>query len=185
MPPRRPYSSFRLKPLAITASAPLAACLMLAACGGSSPNQNAASKEQSSETKLADYARCMREHGLNAEVATLPGGGRGLKIGGSKTASPGPGASEAADEACARFRPEPQTVNLSPQQKVEREEAVQKFAKCMRERGIQLESSAKNGNVRILLHDHPGSGGPNPESPAFQRAQTTCQKLLPKLGPGG
>jgi hypothetical protein len=76
-------------------------------------------------------------------------------------------------------------VNLSPQQKVEREEAVQKFAKCMREQGIQLETSAKNGNIRILLHGHPGSGGPNPESPAFQRAQTTCQKLLPKLGPGG
>jgi hypothetical protein len=55
----------------------------------------------------------------------------------------------------------------------------------MREHGIQLETSAKNGNIRILLHGHPGSGGPNPESPAFQRAQTTCQKLLPKLGPGG
>jgi hypothetical protein len=174
-----------LKSLALAASAALAACLMLAACGGSSPNQNAASKEQSAETKLADYARCMREHGFNAEIATLPGGGRGLKIGGSKTASPGPGASEAADKACARFRPEARTVDLSPQQKVEREEAVQKFAKCMREQGIQLETSAKNGNIRILLHGHPGSGGPNPESPAFRRAQTTCQKLLPKLGPGG
>jgi hypothetical protein len=185
VPSRRRYSSSRGKPLAIAASAALAACLMLAACGGSSPNQNAASKEQSSETKLADYARCMREHGLNAEVATLPGGGRGLKLGGSKASGPGPGESEAAEKACAQYRSQPRTVNLSPQQKVEREEAVQKFAKCMREHGIQLETSAKNGNIRILLHGHPGSGGPNPESPAFQRAQTTCQKLLPKLGPGG
>jgi hypothetical protein len=167
-----------VKPLALTAPTAFAACVMLAACGGSSSNQNAASREQGAETKLADYARCMREHGFNAEVATLPTGGRGLKIGGG-TAS-GPGASEAAEKACAPYRPEPQTVNLSPQQKVEREEAVGKFAKCMREHGIEVEASAKNGNVRILLHGHPGSGGPNPESPAFQRAQATCQKLLPK-----
>jgi hypothetical protein len=178
-----------MRPLALAAPAALAACVLaacvLAACGGSSAEQNPVSKEQSDETKLADYAKCMREHGVSAEVATLPGGGRGLKIGGGTRTGPGPGESEAAEKACARYRPQPQTVNLSPQQKVEREEAVGKFARCMREHGIQVEASAKNGKVRILLHGHPGSGGPNPESPAFQRAQTTCQKLLPKLGPGG
>jgi hypothetical protein len=174
----------RFKALALAAAAALAACLTLASCGGPSSNRNAASTEQSDETKLADYARCMREHGFNAEVATLPGGGHGLKIGGSKAGTPGPGESEAAEKACARYRPQPQTVNLSPQQKVEREESVGKFAKCMREHGIQVEASATNGNVRILLHGHPGSGGPNPESPGFQRAQSTCQKLLPKPGPG-
>jgi hypothetical protein len=174
-----------LKPLALAAPAALVGCLMLTACGGSAANQNAGSKEQSDETKLADYARCMREHGVNAEVATLPGGGRGLKIGGGTRTGPGPGASEAAEKARARYRPAPRTVNLSPQQKVEREEAVEKFAKCMREHGIHVEASTSNGKIRILLQGHPGSGGPNPESPAFQQAQATCQKLLPKLGPGG
>lgn len=157
---------------------------LLGACGGSSSNQGAASREQDAETRLADYARCMREHGFNAEVAEMPGGGRGLKIRGSK-APVGSGQSEAADKACARYRPEPQTVDLSPQQKVEREEAVQKFAKCMREHGIEVEASAKGGRVQILLHGHPGSGGPNPESPGFQRVQGACQKLLRGIGPGG
>lgn len=167
-----------LKPLALMAPAALAASVLLAACSGGSHNQSAASREQAAETKLADYARCMREHGFNAEVATLPTGGRGLKIRGRKSPI-ARGAAEAAERSCARYRPEPQTVNVSPQQKVEREEAVQRFAKCMREHGIEVEASAKGGNVQILLHGHPGSGGPNPESPAFQKAQSGCQKLLP------
>jgi hypothetical protein len=125
----------------------------------------------------------MREHGFDAEVATMPGGGRGLKMRPGPGA--GPGTSEAADKACARYRPEQQAVNLSPQQKVEHEEDVQRFARCMREHGIHVEASAQGGGVQVTLHGHPGGGGPNPESPAFQQAQTACQKLLPKDGQKG
>jgi hypothetical protein len=99
--------------------------------------------------------------------------------------SAGPQAMEEAQKACARFRPEPKQVNLSPQQKVEQEEAVQKFAKCMREHGIKVEASVKGGGVQIGIHGHPGSGEPNPGSPGFQRAQESCQKLLPKPPGGG
>jgi hypothetical protein len=155
---------------------------LLAACGGSrAPSaSNAASKEQSDETKLADYARCMREHGFDAEVAQMPGGGRGIKI--RPGSAHGPAAAESAEKACARFQPQARTANLSPQQKVEQEEDVQRFAKCMREHGIHLEASAQGGKIAIQIHGHPGSG-PNPESPAFQQAQRTCQKLLPRGGP--
>lgn len=151
---------------------------LLSGCGGSSPSQSAASKEAQAETRLADFAKCMREHGFDAEVATLPTGGRGLRI--RPGSAHGPGASEAAQGACARYQPEAQHVSLSPQQRVEREESVRRFAQCMRAHGIQVEASTKNGNLQILLHGHPGSGGPNPESPAFQRVQGACQKLLPK-----
>ena len=55
----------------------------LTACGGSSdPASGERAQEQQAETKLADFARCMREHGVHAETATGPGGGHGLKIGG-------------------------------------------------------------------------------------------------------
>jgi len=97
----------------------------------------------------------------------------------------GPQQFEAAEKACQRYRPEEKKVNLSPQQKVEREEAVQKFAKCMREHGIKVEVSTQGGGVRIGIHAHPGAeGGPNPESPAFQSAQQACQKFLPFKGGG-
>ena len=173
----------RLTLLAVVGT--IAASLILSACGGSTPASGAAdkerSKEQTAEAKLADFARCMREHGVNAEAISHPGGGQGLRV------SPGSGGSqqpEVAEKACGRYRPEPRHVNLSPQQKVEHEEAVQKFAKCMREHGVKVEASAQGGGIQIRIHSHPGAeGAPNPESPAFQSAQKDCQGLLPGGGP--
>jgi hypothetical protein len=168
------------------------AALTLAACGGSdSPSSAAAnerSQEQQAETKFADFAKCLREHGVNAEAISHPGGGHGLKV--SPGSARGPAAFEAAQKACARYRPEPKKVNLSPQQKVQLEEGVQRFAKCMREHGIHVEASTHGGSVQIGINRSGGNGEPNPESPAFQRAQAACQKLLPRPpgagpGPGG
>lgn len=180
----------RVRRMALTrglaALAILAVSLLLVACGGSKPGANAAASEAASElqqeAKFANFAKCLREHGINAQTSTMPGGGHGLKV--SPGSARGPAAFEAAQNACARYRPTPKRVNLSPQQKVEFEEHVQNFAKCMREHGIKVEAQAKGGEFRIGIHGGPGSGGPNPESPGFQRAQSACQKLLPKP-PGG
>jgi hypothetical protein len=160
----------------------IAAALTLAACGGSSPSStSSAAKEQQAEVKFADFAKCLREHGIEAETAAGPGGeGHGLKIKGTGA----PAKMEAAQKACKKYQPEPQKLNLSPQEKVERAEAVEKFAKCMREHGIKVEASTSGGAIRIGIHAHPGeAGAPNPESPAFQKAQSSCQGLLP--GPKG
>jgi hypothetical protein len=168
----------------------IATSLVLAACGGSSSpsSTSSAAEEHQAEVKNADFAKCLREHGIEATASTGPGGeGHGIKIGGAG----GPAKMEAAQKACARYQPEPRKINLSPQQKVEQEEAVQKFAKCMREHGIKVEASTQGGGVQIRIHARAGAeGAPNPESPGFQQAQSTCQKLLPKPpgggpGPGG
>ena len=170
----------------LSALAAIAASLILAACGGSSPSNaasNEQSKEQKAEAKFADFAKCLREHGINAEAVSHPGGGHGLKVGPGR-AGGGPRRWKRREKACARYRPAPQKVNLSPQQKVEHEEAVQKFAKCMREHGIKVEASTQGGGIQIRIHAHPGAeGAPNPESPAFQSAQKDCQGLLPGGGP--
>jgi hypothetical protein len=162
----------------------IAVSVSLAACGGSSPASSAASNEQSKEeAKFADFAKCLREHGVNAEALSRPGGAHGLKV---SPGSGGPQQFEAAQKACQRYQPKPQKANLSPQQKVEREEAVQKFAKCMREHGIKVQASAEGAGIQIRLHGHPGeAGAPNPESPAFQAAQKACSGLLPGGGPRG
>ncbi len=182
--PQRPTTPTGARALrALSLAAPVA-CGLLAACGGSGspPASNAAVKEQSqeqnAETKFAAFARCLREHGVNAEAQSRPGGGHGLKISPGKAS--GPAAMEAAEKACARYRPEEQRGSPSPQQKVELQEATQKFAKCMREHGIEVEARASGG---ILIHVRPGGGGPNPESPAFKKAQGACHGLLPGGGP--
>ena len=65
--PRRPA----LAPLGVLVVA--AASLVLTACGGSSATNAAAterSDEQKAETKFADFAKCMREHGIKVEATT-------------------------------------------------------------------------------------------------------------------
>ena len=177
--PSRSHRLTTLRRGTLVALALVSTGVALSACGASSP-QSAAASEREAETKLADFARCLREHGIHAETSAGPNGGHGLKVEG-----PGPGGGpgqqtmQAAQKACARYRPEPKKLNLSPQQKVEDEEKVQKFARCMREHGIKVEVSTQGGGVQIGIHSHAGSGEPNPQSPGFQRAQESCQKLLP------
>jgi hypothetical protein len=182
-PPRRRLRSRPLARLSLL-TVPL---LALAACGGSSPSSTTSStqaKEQQAEVKFADFARCLREHGIEAEPASGPGGeGHGLRIKGAS----GPAKMQAAQQACKKYQPAPQKLNLSPQEKVQRAEAVEKFAKCMREHGIEVHASSSEGRVSIRVHAPGGGGpgaGPNPESPAFQKAQSSCQKLLPFKGKG-
>jgi hypothetical protein len=155
--------------------------LTLSACGGSSPSTSSAASEQQAEVKLADFAKCLREHGVDATASTGPGGeGHALRVRGAG----GHTNMEAAQRACKKYQPEPEKVDLSPQQKVAQAEAVEKFAKCMREHGIEVHASSSEGRISIQIHGKPGAG-PNPESPAFQKAQQSCQKLLPFKGPGG
>jgi hypothetical protein len=171
-------ASTAARPVAAAALAALLAAALLAGCGGSSTKNTAAteaSHEREAETKLADFAKCLREHGVNAKTASGPNGGHGLQVNGGS-----PQSMEGAQKACARYRPEAKKVDLSPQQKVELEERVQKFAKCMREHGIKLEVSTQGAGVQIGIHSHGAGGEPNPESPGFQHAQESCQKLLPK-----
>jgi hypothetical protein len=162
--------------VSLTAMCVASASLLLAACGGSSPSStSSAAAEQQAEVKFADFARCLREHGIAASTAGGPGGeGHGLRINGNG----GPAKMEAAQKACKKYRPAPQKLNLSPQEKVERAEAVEKFAKCMREHGVEVHASSSEGRISVQIHGGPGSG-PNPESPAFQKAQQSCQGLLP------
>jgi hypothetical protein len=111
-------------------------------------------------------------------VAGPEGKGHGLQVGGAG----GPAKMEAAQKDCKQYQPEPQKLNLSPQEKIARAEAVEKFAKCMRGHGIEVHASSSEGHVAIRIHGGPGSGL-NPESPAFQKAQQSCQGLLPFKGP--
>lgn len=160
--------------------------LVLLACGGSrAPARAAAAEraaEQQTETRFEDFARCLREHGVDAEAQSRPGGGHGLKVSGAN-----PAAMQAAEKACARYRPERQSgpSRFSPQEKVELDERLERFAKCMREHGVEVEASVAGGQPHINVHATRGGGGPpQPESPAFQAAQKACSKLLPGGGPG-
>ncbi len=169
----------------LAAFAAVVCTLALAACGGSSsPGANAQSSVADGALK---FARCMREHGIkNFPDPQVAGGGAKFSF---RSKGPGQGGlspqtMEAAQRACRHFmaadRPK-----LTPQERVQREEQVRKFAKCMREHGVNVQTSTAGGGALMRIQAGKATGGPNPESPAFQAAQKACQGLLPSKGPGG
>jgi hypothetical protein len=168
---------FSRLPQAVVAA--IGASVLLSACGGSGPTNSVAASEKTREQQFLKLSRCLREHGI--DVSTPTGGGSIRVQGGIGSISPQ--TMEAAQKACRKYAPAG-VGNLTPQQRVERQEAVQRFAKCMREHGIKVEAKTSGDGIAIGVHAHPGEGGPNPESPAFEAAQKTCQAYLPKP-PGG
>ncbi|HUA12215.1 MAG TPA: hypothetical protein VMA83_09440 [Solirubrobacteraceae bacterium] len=169
-----------------------AATLTVAACGSSTsidPSNAATSSAQHAEAAVK-FSKCMREHGVkNFPSPTVSGGHVSLQV----KAGPGgidvpPATMEAAQKACAHYQ-EALLPKLSPQQKIEREEQVRKFAVCMRAHGIHLETSTAGGGIAIRIKAAAGTAGPNPASPAFREAQEACGHLLPhvpgKHPPGG
>jgi hypothetical protein len=169
---------FSRAPLAVVGAA--AAAFLLSACGGSGTSTNsAASAEGTREQQFLKLAKCLREHGINVSTPTAGGP---IKIQAQGLGSPRQ--REAAREACKKYAPA-ENVKLTPQERVEREEAVQKFARCMREHGIKVEAKTAGDGVGIGIHVGRGEGGPNPESPAFEAAQKACQTYLPKPPGGG
>jgi hypothetical protein len=166
-----------LRPAALLAA--VASSGLLAACGGSGTSTNAAaSVEANREQRLLRFAKCLREHGV--DISTPAAGGR-IRV--QSKAEISPQRFEAARNACREYAPADK-LELTPQERVEREEAVRKFAKCMREHGIELEAKTAEGGAAIGIHVGRGEGGPNPESPTFQAAQKACQSYLPKPPPG-
>jgi hypothetical protein len=129
----------------------------------------------------------MREHGIkNFPNPEISGNRISLRVrSGTGGVEAGPQQMKAAQNACKRYAPAEQSSNLSPQEKVANEEAVLKFAKCMRAHGIDVHASASGAGVQIQIHPGAEGAGPNPESPSFQNAQKTCQTFLPGRRGGG
>jgi hypothetical protein len=173
--------------LLLAASSTLAAAFILAACGGSSSSPPKAAAATAADNALK-FARCMREHGVKSFPDPEISGGTvrfELRQRAGKPGDVNRQTMEAAQRACRHFRAASRP-NLTPQERVAAQEAVLKFAKCMREHGVDVHASTAGGGVQIGIRRGRG-GGPNPESPAFQAAQKACQGLLPfrrGIGPG-
>jgi hypothetical protein len=180
-PCRRPISSGRGLRAALGAASLLAAGALLAC--GSSASPTSSSSANPANSALA-FSRCMRSHGVtNFPDPETIGGQTRLRVK-QEAGGPSPQTMEAAQKACRHLQPFEQ-AKLSPQEKVQRQEQVLKFARCMREHGVDVHASAQGGGVQLRIGGQ-GSGGPNPESPTFQAAQKACSGLLPQKrgGPG-
>ena len=149
--------------------------------GGSAKNAGDGKKKTDPQQAGLDFARCMREHGIDMPDPKADGGGM-VMIGpgagdGSVSAAPAPPAGfQEADKAC-RHHLEGLIADGGGALDLKEQDRALKFAKCMRENGVNMpDPDFSNGRVQIAIGE-----GFQPESETFKAAQKACGSLF---GPG-
>jgi hypothetical protein len=173
----RTHSIIRL----LAATALTAGSLALVACGGEPEASGSGAKNDREEARDAalDYAKCMREHGVDMPDPQFQGGGIMQRGPDEKT----PRATvEKAQEACKEIqeRMEPSEPPSEAEQK-EMKDAALAHARCMRDHGIKNfpdPTFSADGGMTVRI----GKGsGIDPNDEDFKEAQEACQKLMPGL----
>jgi hypothetical protein len=159
----------------------LALALGVAACGGGGKPSGVASlggADKATATTRAgggddrqavlNYARCMRQHGIDLPDPTFDANGRvtqGLTSGpGHKR--PSDPTFKAAQQACQHYLPnggQPPTV--SPQ----RQQRLVQFARCVRQHGIDMPDPGASGGIDMR--------GVDSDTPKFKAAVQACRQL--------
>ncbi|HET7119855.1 MAG TPA: hypothetical protein VFI17_01245 [Solirubrobacterales bacterium] len=150
----------------------LALCIVgLAACGGGDSGSSGGSTSVSREEAGLEFAKCMREHGVEMEDPK-PGQNITLENDDSTTRK--------ALAACdGKLRGAGQ--ELSAEEDEEFKEGWLAFSECMREEGIDLADPRFPGNGKVLL----GIAGIDTTSPAFEAAAEACKDKVPTQTGGG
>ena len=148
------------------------------ACGADEkPTSSGASGPKASERQaLLDFARCMRENGVDMPDPKFEGGRVTMRAGG-----PGDTISrekmQAAQKACAKYQKAIKPPDLSDAEQAENKKAALANAKCMRENGVPDFPDPvfdENGGAQIRITKEL-----DPEGPAFKKAMQACEKTMP------
>jgi hypothetical protein len=153
--------------------AAVAATLSLAACGSDVPKPAAADQQAKMKKSMLDFARCMRENGIDMPDPKFEGNRVTMRAGGPGKRDD-PAKMKAAEKACAKYRDAVKPPELSPEKAEEFKKGALANARCMREHGIDMPDPTfdENGGARMELKD-----GVNPESSKFQKAQDACRSV--------
>jgi hypothetical protein len=186
----------RPRPVLVMLGLALALGLGAAACGGSPDADGVAtlggdgandqqtgsgSAKKDPQEATLEFAKCMREHGVDMPDPEVDSKGRiRVTIGnrGSKGNPPDPKKLEAAQQACGNLLggggEGPGKLDPKAQ------DAMLAFARCMREHGIDMPDPTGNG----LVFNSKRGQGPDPSSSKFKEAERACDHHLGDLGAG-
>jgi hypothetical protein len=143
----------------------------VASLGGSSTTETnaAAAAEQDPEKAALEFAKCMREHGIDVPDPG-PNGEMRLTIGPGQEAK-----MEKAQEACGHLM-ENARPRLSEEQQSVMQDAMLAFAKCMREHGIDMPDPEFSEGGRVTQRARRGQL--DPDSSKFQEAEKACEPIM-------
>ncbi len=192
--------------LRLTAAALLAVLTLLTACGSSDDDDSSdvASLQDASNTETTrsgngddegekdpqeaalEFAKCMREHGIDMPDPDTSGGGDVIfkaapAAAAGKRLEGTPEQFQAADKECRPLLGDAAPARLSPEQQQEMQDQALTFSRCMREHGVNMPDPQFGGEGRVMLKVGPGDGL-DPEDPKFQEAQQACGSAF---GPPG
>lgn len=162
-----------MKPRDILAA--LAATATLAACGGSEEPASGSDREAANRKAMLDFARCMRENGVDMPDPKFEGGRVTQRAGGEPGQSPEK--IRTAEKACAKYRDAVKPPEMSDEQKAEAKQRALENAKCMRRHGIDLPDPQFSDDGGVMMRLPPGV---KPDSEKFMAAQEACRGTLPE-----
>lgn len=180
---RAPGQRWRVRRAGLAVAGLAIAAALVAACGGSPASSSAAqgasgspaaSGSSAGSTYRSDlaYAACIRRHGVPNYPDPKPNGAFDV------TANPNDPLLQAAQRDCANLLPAGQqqqtTGHFTPQQVAQ----LLTYAKCMRSHGILNFPDPTSKGLGAM-------NGIDMNSPQFQSASRTCQKLMPAIGGNG
>jgi len=165
-----------------------AASIALGACGAGDDSAVAGTGDRRAEFREAavKFARCMREHGIDMPDPK-PGEGGRIMLGGPGTDPQDQSKMEAAQKACQKILESVRPPELSEEQQQKFKEQALKFARCMREHGINMPDPQFQGGGRMTQRMQEGI---DPNSQRFRDATEACSKgqrgrFGLQTGPGG
>ncbi|MEO3808238.1 hypothetical protein ABGB17_04480 [Sphaerisporangium sp. B11E5] len=155
--------------------------LALTACGGGANTPSVASAgtpsaapsgspSPSGSSDPLKFAQCMREHGIDMKDPEPGGGPVAIRRRAGDDAK-----WKKAEKECGKYMvlggpgkgPDDPAVR----------DAMLKFARCMREHGVNVPDPKPGGGIMIKKDE-------NVDRDAMERARKACEKLLPGAGPG-
>ena len=160
---------------------PLAvASLALGACGGGGEEATAGTGERRAEFREAalEFAKCMREHGVDMPDPR-PGEGGAISLGAGPMGPEERARMDKAHKACQKILQSVRPPELSKEQEQKFKQRALKFARCMREHGIDMPDPVFRGGGRMTQRMEEGI---EPNSQRFRDAMEVCSKG--RRGPG-
>ena len=157
----------------------LTTAALLAGCGAEARTEPEAEAER--REAALDYARCMREHGVDVPDPAPDESGRVVMGGPVSRAPVPPERFGAADEECRDELDGLQPPEVSPEQEREMREGALAHARCMREQGIDFPDPTFDDDGRAAVQIPRGAIDLDDER--FRAAEEACRDELPEPRP--
>ena len=150
-----------------------AASIAVGACGGGDPATAGTGDRQAEFREAAlKFAKCMREHGVDMPDPQ-PGQGGRITLGGPGTGPQDKSKMDAAQKGCQKILESVKPPEMSAEQEQKFKDQALKFARCMREHGIDMPDPQFEGGGRMTQRMQEGV---DPNSQRFRDATEACAK---------